>query len=1116
MKKILLWDPRFPDRKPTRLTVADLLASAAVRAGVAAAADPSEHAALATGGALDPGSLVEVVLEHGINRSLTHVMLPLSVAQVGATVGVAAGIAGPIISLPPIPAPSLSLSSALTQAEGNSGTTAFVWTLTLLRDGSTAAFPFTWAVTGITADAADFGGTFPSGSGTFAPGETSKSITVLVAGDTAVEPSETFLLTVTAAGLVSVTSTGTVSNDDAASGYDYLVANDADLASAHAAATAGKVIMFANGSTISAFTVPTAGLIYRGQTAKASHTIAGIDVNGKQNVTLDGLRVQLTDNFRTSKTKTVLVKLSANVSGVTINNCLIRGGDPANAFADYDPSAALADFGAPGGTSQAVFTGSVSGTTLTVTAVTSGVIAVGDRLYSGGAKVSDRYVSALGTGTGGTGTYTLNAAATLASATCQMVRNAIATYAPTGIGIGGGGAPIGNITITNNTIADCGETIKFTTKGGGKILINRNDLVRAYQDYIAVGYDYTAAAGTGFEVCGNLFQDEFASPQDMLNPHGDMVQIYGSDNTVGQLYQTPIPGVLIAGNISFQTPGARGQPQRPFLSDIYHSAPFVAPIVVDNLLLSRITTKGIEIANTDDVSGTVTGAAYGYIFRNNILTNPKYNVPVPGSNEAATNSITGTPGVTAASTSAIHVEGDAAFGGTHFVDGNFVEALNVPALTGGALGNINVGAAGVTSTAYSTWFDAGDTEWIALNTPDKVVSAFTPKAGFSTIGPVRVGDTAATFRDRWAVTGNRPWSSLPSFAGFLPQTGVAKSTVVTSEWVFVHAGQATRAFFGSGGEYRIADDNAGTNATAWAALPASGSPGTITHGKYLQARQTSGAGNVQQTTLSYTIGTQAYGWAVTTISTAAYSPVLFDSTDQFRLGSAAGSGTLPLSSADGSLLTFAMKMRFPSANPAASYTVFGTVSGGTACLQVVILNTGFVRVNLVNAAGTVICTMNHTGVSLCDGGIHELLMSFDLTQATAAAGRSFWIDGADKLSATGTWTGGAGVVIGYTRTGATYGFQGPNNGFASGATSEVHYLYVNVAARVDIQNATTGGATRAKFDASAMGSTGAGPSGSAPLYFLTGNAATWNAGAGINAGTGSKFFATSGTAVTDV
>jgi hypothetical protein len=117
----------------------------------------------------------------------------------------------------PTPSPSLSLSSAVTQAEGNSGTTAFVYTLTLNRDGSTASHTANWSVAGSGANpaaAADFGGSFPSGSVTFAPGETTKTITLLVSGDTAVEPAESFTLTASGTGLNTVTATGTISNDD--------------------------------------------------------------------------------------------------------------------------------------------------------------------------------------------------------------------------------------------------------------------------------------------------------------------------------------------------------------------------------------------------------------------------------------------------------------------------------------------------------------------------------------------------------------------------------------------------------------------------------------------------------------------------------------------------------------------------------------------------------------------------------------------------------------------------------------------------------------------------------------------------------------------------------------
>ncbi len=132
----------------------------------------------------------------------------------------------------PAPAPSLSLSSAVAKAEGNSGTTLFSWILTLNRDGSAAAYPFTWSTAGSganPADAPDFGGSFPSGSGTFAAGETSKTISVLVAGDTAFEPDDTFTLTVVASGLNTVTSTGTISNDDAAPSQPTVTLSGAQL-----------------------------------------------------------------------------------------------------------------------------------------------------------------------------------------------------------------------------------------------------------------------------------------------------------------------------------------------------------------------------------------------------------------------------------------------------------------------------------------------------------------------------------------------------------------------------------------------------------------------------------------------------------------------------------------------------------------------------------------------------------------------------------------------------------------------------------------------------------------------------------------------------------------------
>jgi hypothetical protein len=64
--------------------------------------------------------------------------------------------------------------------------------------------------------------------------------------------------------------------------------------------------------------------------------------------------------------------------------------------------------------STAIFTGSISGTTLTVTQVSSGVLAAGQSVYGIGI-TPETVITALGTGTGGVGTYTVNLSQTVAA-----------------------------------------------------------------------------------------------------------------------------------------------------------------------------------------------------------------------------------------------------------------------------------------------------------------------------------------------------------------------------------------------------------------------------------------------------------------------------------------------------------------------------------------------------------------------------------------------------------------------------------------------------------------------------------------------------------------------------
>jgi hypothetical protein len=65
---------------------------------------------------------------------------------------------------------------------------------------------------------------------------------------------------------------------------------------------------------------------------------------------------------------------------------------------------------------SAVFYGSTSGTTLTVTKVSSGTLAVGQSLYGVGV-LAETVITALGSGSGGIGTYTINRSQTVAEET---------------------------------------------------------------------------------------------------------------------------------------------------------------------------------------------------------------------------------------------------------------------------------------------------------------------------------------------------------------------------------------------------------------------------------------------------------------------------------------------------------------------------------------------------------------------------------------------------------------------------------------------------------------------------------------------------------------------------
>ena len=113
------------------------------------------------------------------------------------------------------PNPTVSIGNA-TANEGNSGTTAFTFNVTLSTTSASAITVDYATANGTATSGTDY--TAAAGTLTFAPGVTSQSITVNVAGDAAVEPNETFVVNLsnaTNATVLTAQGTGTITNDDA-------------------------------------------------------------------------------------------------------------------------------------------------------------------------------------------------------------------------------------------------------------------------------------------------------------------------------------------------------------------------------------------------------------------------------------------------------------------------------------------------------------------------------------------------------------------------------------------------------------------------------------------------------------------------------------------------------------------------------------------------------------------------------------------------------------------------------------------------------------------------------------------------------------------------------------
>ena len=201
--------------------------------------------------------------------------------------------------------------------------------------------------------------------------------------------------------------------------------------------------------------------------------------------------------------------------------------------------------------SSAIFTGSISTTTLTVTSVQSGTIAVGQAIFGQGV-AQNSVITALGTGSGGVGTYTVSDSQTVTSTAINSVASpAIVTGAISGTtltvsAVTSGTLKIGQ-TIEGSGVTD-GTIIKaFGTGSGGAgtYTVSASQTVSSTTIYalnwtVLPSTDGAFEGGGTVDISDNYFvynkpQSQLWAASDLLSPITDPLSFASKDGSPDDL-----------------------------------------------------------------------------------------------------------------------------------------------------------------------------------------------------------------------------------------------------------------------------------------------------------------------------------------------------------------------------------------------------------------------------------------------------------------------------------------------------------------------------------------------------------------------------------------------------
>ncbi|MBY0324701.1 MAG: cellulase family glycosylhydrolase [Reyranella sp.] len=531
-------------------------------------------------------------------------------------------INGTAVGTNPPPLPTLSVADA-TVAEGNSGTHELAFTVTLSA-AATGPVTVAYATSNGTATAgSDY--TAASGTLTFAAGETSKVIKVVVTGDATVEANETVTLTLSSPGGATIadgTAVGTITNDDTAPLPTLAVAdatvsegnsgtrNLAFTISLSAAATGPVTVAYATSNGTA--------------TAGSDYTAASGTVTFAAGETSKVVNVQVAGDTVVEANETLTLTLSSP-TGATIADSTAIGTISNDDIAPL-PTLAVAD---------ATVTEGNSGTrdlafTVTLSAAATGPVTVAYATSNGTATAGSDYTAATGTVTFAAGetSKVINVQVTGDTAVEANETLTLTLSSPTGATIADGTAigtitnddtaPPPTLTVADATVTEGNSgtrnlafTVTLSAAATGPVTVayaTSNGTATAGSDYTAATGTVTFAAGETSKVINvQVTGDTAVEANETLtltlsSPSGATIADGTAIGTITNDDTAPLPTLAVAD--ATVSEGNSGATDLAFTVSL--SAAATGPVTV-----AYATSNGTATAGSDytAATGTVTFAA---------------------------------------------------------------------------------------------------------------------------------------------------------------------------------------------------------------------------------------------------------------------------------------------------------------------------------------------------------------------------------------------------------------------------------------------------------------------------------------------------------------------------